>query len=779
MAACARETTRQVIWINLRGQNLSFTDFLQLIGESIEPGSGPWQEHALISCLQELTSQTWLMLDDFPRFTDPVFDSAFGRLLSFQYDSIEWWVTSRRRPSCNLPRLMLQGELVELRDQQLLFSEEDISTLSAQQNHDPRLNVQDVYMKTQGWCAAVAFYLMPNVDPDALLLEYLKHELLAKRPAHQVDTLIMLSNIRLFDSALCAQLSGLTPDQTVLDSLISDGAFITKTCTPSSWIQIFPPAARLLASLADKTKMLSAHKIACQYFIKYGEIRLAIEQAVLADTPELAGRLLENLSEAELLNEQAATRVLAYRDQLPNELLESTPRLIILYSYAYAIGSRPQKAMKCLEALAKFLPAPSEGEQRYIISCWQGITGIAAHANGNAQLAGLNCREALESLPNSDWPLQLGCRAVLIQQLLFRGKLAQAEIDISSALTLARNFGGTGIESYIVIYQALLLETRGQLLQAVYLIEGQLNLLDSLIIARPVIRGRLIVRRAYIRLNQGQLELARDLFLEGYRSGMHNADAIGFHGLIGLSTLALLDGNYLQADKYLVEAEKWLQEGQIAETIYRSVIDQSRAAILIETGNLVEARSLLNDISARHGEPTGMVQAFVKADFLYETECLIARIELQNGQDEQAGLRLRRLYENATRHGFNLVLCEINILKAELALTKGNNALSSDLMGQAIEESEKSGFRLPLINLQRHNPKLLRMAGKKPISGLLSSREVEVLKLIEAGHSNQEIADRLFISLFTVKSHIQRLSGKLEVQRRTQAVFKAKSLGLL
>lgn len=61
----------------------------------------------------------------------------------------------------------------------------------------------------------------------------------------------------------------------------------------------------------------------------------------------------------------------------------------------------------------------------------------------------------------------------------------------------------------------------------------------------------------------------------------------------------------------------------------------------------------------------------------------------------------------------------------------------------------------------------------------LSSRELEVLQLIAQGHSNQEIADRLFISLPTVKSHSTKLFGKLDVKRRTEAVHKAKSLGII
>ena len=61
----------------------------------------------------------------------------------------------------------------------------------------------------------------------------------------------------------------------------------------------------------------------------------------------------------------------------------------------------------------------------------------------------------------------------------------------------------------------------------------------------------------------------------------------------------------------------------------------------------------------------------------------------------------------------------------------------------------------------------------------LSKREMEILSLLAQGHSNQEIAAKLFVSLSTVKTHIQNLFEKLDVKRRTQAVEKAKRLHLI
>jgi two-component system, NarL family, response regulator LiaR len=61
----------------------------------------------------------------------------------------------------------------------------------------------------------------------------------------------------------------------------------------------------------------------------------------------------------------------------------------------------------------------------------------------------------------------------------------------------------------------------------------------------------------------------------------------------------------------------------------------------------------------------------------------------------------------------------------------------------------------------------------------LRKRELEILELLAQGHSNQEIASKLFVSLSTVKTHLQNLFEKLDVKRRTQAVEKAKRLHLI
>ena len=82
--------------------------------------------------------------------------------------------------------------------------------------------------------------------------------------------------------------------------------------------------------------------------------------------------------------------------------------------------------------------------------------------------------------------------------------------------------------------------------------------------------------------------------------------------------------------------------------------------------------------------------------------------------------------------------------------------------------------------LFRHAPSTPFVPNARVLETLgISARELEVLDLLAAGRSNKEIAGRLGVSPNTVKTHVAKLFGKLEVNRRTEAIRRARELGLL
>lgn len=83
------------------------------------------------------------------------------------------------------------------------------------------------------------------------------------------------------------------------------------------------------------------------------------------------------------------------------------------------------------------------------------------------------------------------------------------------------------------------------------------------------------------------------------------------------------------------------------------------------------------------------------------------------------------------------------------------------------------------MSLEMSNPFSDGNVAPQPLIEPLSDREVEVLQLVTAGHSNREIAETIFVTVGTVKKHLSNIFGKLDVNSRTQAVARARDLGLV
>ena len=141
--------------------------------------------------------------------------------------------------------------------------------------------------------------------------------------------------------------------------------------------------------------------------------------------------------------------------------------------------------------------------------------------------------------------------------------------------------------------------------------------------------------------------------------------------------------------------------------------------------------------------------------------------------------------------GASMIALEVELLfaSAEVAWLNGDPVGAREFIHKGLSLAERCGLRQALRELQLRQPGLLSSLGiaENFIENAtrvievnpLSQRESEVLELIAMGNSNQQIAELLFISLHTVKTHARRIHGKLGVERRTQAVAKAKLLGLL
>ncbi len=179
-----------------------------------------------------------------------------------------------------------------------------------------------------------------------------------------------------------------------------------------------------------------------------------------------------------------------------------------------------------------------------------------------------------------------------------------------------------------------------------------------------------------------------------------------------------------------------------------------------------------------------------------------ALLDMIQGQPMLAEGRLNVLHENGQQTGRQLLSVMALTQKVALLLATGREPEARKVLSQALEAAA-GGVLQPFNELLKSHADWMRGAllnspvsvgqyllehcalitNRPAIESLpaeqLSARELAVLRLIAQGCSNQEISDRLFISLHTVKTHASHINSKLGVERRTQAVARAQELGML
>jgi len=223
---------------------------------------------------------------------------------------------------------------------------------------------------------------------------------------------------------------------------------------------------------------------------------------------------------------------------------------------------------------------------------------------------------------------------------------------------------------------------------------------------------------------------------------------------------------------YMVLGEIYIQQGTLSkakalfeQTISR-VSEQNRVPILLASLylGLAKIAFLRNENSAAYSlleDSKTYGQRYALNDWKYKYNLLLARVYCSEGLYD---LARDCLMEGKANYFINPLPDELTLEDVEIM----------------IDHAETTHLQSPIIEADASNkPGFSKEYANQSLSEPLTVRELEVLALIVAGSSNQEICDTLFLALSTVKSYNQNIFGKLQVNRRTQAVAKAKVLGLV
>ncbi|MBD9424014.1 tetratricopeptide repeat protein [Pseudomonas sp. PDM15] len=782
-----RPSDIQFIHLDLRGRPLGATDLLRRLSSAlglVEASLEAIEEH-----LYQLQQPLWLLLDDYPRSPDATLDQTLNSLLLATPPQVCWWIASRRRPQLQLARLLLDGDLFELGSRELAFAENELTELLQRAGHHwLRPAVLELLEQTQGWCAGLRLRLLGSkpgqalpTDGGGLLLDYLKREVLDELPGDWQLALYTLAQFPSFDHELCEQLLGVGEGAQLLKQLCECGLFIEAVDQDGRLLRIQPALAPTLAGQLPSSMAKALFRKACQWYVSREQITPALEYALKAGQPEVAASLMQRYTQDRLLQGRDLALLLEWRRELPATLLSSTPRLALLNAWALLLSGRLEEGEEYLAALGRFLPQTNALRQQELIAQWKAVAGKLAFHRGDAEGARPLVAEAIVELPERSWSQRLLCYLLQVEQALAEGHFDQAQELNRVAIKEAREHGSLAFESLLALEHAKLLDIRGELLRAETLLSRLYTELTGAwgSEASPM-RGRTQLLRASLLLQRGRYQEAETAFTSGLQECQVCSDPAAVWGHLGLAELSALHGDIADAFARIADAERLMQYSHISTHLYQGLLVLIKARLWLGQGRHAQAEKALRSLLAEAPK----LPPFGAPELNLRLQLALAHAQLAGEQLGEALESLQALLKQALTEGRRPLACEIGFSLAEglHASNKQNQARQALL--DALALARQMGLASVERAFAQRNPAMMRWIAESAgtddgaPSALLSRRELDVLKLIAQGYSNQQIAESLFISLHTVKTHAQRINFKLGVERRTQAVARAKELGL-
>ncbi|MBC3363239.1 LuxR C-terminal-related transcriptional regulator [Pseudomonas sp. SWRI154] len=783
-------------WLPLAGAAMNTTQLCECLAQAL--GLPVTDESSLLAHLARLQTPTWLFLDDYCRVPNPELDQLLDRLLNASSPLLHLWLNGRRRPHCNWPRLLLDDELYEFDAQALVFTDIDVQQLLS---HLPDAlaarTAREVIQRSGGWCAGVRITLLERCEwarrhaapgRAGTLLDYLEYELFGTLTPELAQAWRVLAHLPRFNARLCAHLFGDTVGAECLPLLLDLGCFIEPWEQSSDWLQIFPPLARLVRD-EPWPQGRSWHRRACQWFAAEQDWPMAFAQAMQAGEFEAAVSSLQHLNFEHVLQGSNAQLLLALHDQQGDALSLGTPQSVGLVTTALLFAGRFDEAQACIEQLARFVPQPLACQQRQLIARWQVLRGWLLHLSGDGLPAREHFLQAQIGLDPQAWALKVLCLIGQTQQALLAGDLTSAQWINRQALCVARAQGSLVFEGLLELDHAQILEQRGAPHRADHLLDAVQALLDKPGQDFSALLGRIALRRGRLALRMGFDEQAAEHFQTGLEAGLRNHDKQVLYGFLGKACLAANQGDYGEAFMQLRDAERIMQQRHIPDTVYRGVLLQTSCQFWLQQGRPELAVEVLTRVLRHFSGPQAKQAPPATLELIPRLEYLLVLTEVYLGRAQDPQARLREMIAQAQRYEMHALETELHLVLAEVVWLSADRPQARALLQEGIERVACWRAQQALRELCLRQPDLVR--GAIPSSGqvappittaeetVLSQRELEVLELIAQGYSNQQIAEQLFISLHTVKTHSRRIHSKLGVQRRTQAVAKAKLMGVM
>lgn len=760
---------------------------------------------SLINEINRTSNQLMLVLDDYHNITDHQVHEAISYLLDFLSEFVHLVILTRSDPPIPLGRLRAQGQLVEIRVNDLSFTSEE-TTAFLNETMGLGLSselIRSLEERTEGWITGLQLAALSLKELDSqqigefitkftgghhYIVDYLLEEVLARQPDSLRDFLLRTSVLERLTGDLCNALTGRADGQDMLESLDRGNLFLLPLDDMRRWYRYHRLFADLLQQRLRQEQGYSArnlHRQASDWFEKNRFIFEAMQHALKAKDFERVAEQMEQVG-WELFTRGEMAAIIRWISALPKEILSSRPELSVLYAWAMAKSGQLDDVEPCLQGVDT---QTMKGEVAAVRAYVSGVHGNLSQAVELAQTA-------LANLPEENFHM----RAIVTQNLGVAYHWIGDPISAIQTLTKAVELTRLANQKFQTLTTLAILgrahEMQGNLHKAREIYQNAITL-GSEASQEPVpFAGMAYVGMARLQYEWNDLEGA----MYNAREGIRLSKTGGFmaYQIFGYAILARIyeaKGDHDRADEMLQKAE-WLGQGSEYDLVL-ALVSEMRIRMWIRQGNL----SAAEDWARAH-----LLSSVDELNAASEIEQIaVARVLVAQDRFDQALNLLTQLLDTAQAANRMENVLKILILLALVYQSERKTASALSVLERVLALAKSEGYRRIFIDQGEAMERLLRRAGTQgiepqfvakllpefdqssagpgmitqPLIEPLSRRQLEVLNLLADGLSNEEIAEKLVITVGTVKAHTANIYRKLNVNSRLQAVARARELEIL
>ncbi len=747
-----------------------------------------------------------LVLDDLHLLTEPGTLKGLDFMLRNTGSGLRVVVTSRMDPLLPLHRYRVAGQLTEIRAGDLAFSAAEASLLLAQHGSTlPADSLESLTQRTEGWAAGLrlaAMSLGAHPDPgqfvkellteDSALICYLVDEVLNVQPPEVREVLLSTSILEHVSADAAVELTGDEHAAGVLAALARTNAFVQPLAP--GWYRyhnLFAEMLRLKLRLEHPERVAVLHERAARWHQRDGRLADAVRHAArAADWPLAADLVIDELAIGELTELGAGHPLAAEFAAMPADCAWAEPApYVVAAALALAAGRREAAtaALDAADGLLDRLPADREAAGRLAATVVRLTASLREGDLARAATAASSARRMLGRVPEGKLArhpeLERTVLAGRATVALWSGRQDEAarlfETGLGTGETQGQEREVPGQAGHLALVEAL----RGRLSRAVTLAGGAtLGTGEDQCPDAPA-----LVALALVHLQRNELREARGF--------LKQAD----------TALGLCPDKLLSAAAYLIAAGGALAEGRATTAV--DIVARARSggpltAWLDQQLSIVEARA-----STAAGDFSAALAAAEQAGPSPEATVALAQARAAAGDGDDIPRLLAPLIA-ADSQLPNPARLQALLLDARLSYAADDTAHGRRSLESALRIAEREQLGLPLAMerswlgpVLRRDPELADAhrslltvalghqqlpapvtAGEQtPILVVepLTERELEVLVHVSDMLNTAEVADEMYISVNTVKTHLRNIYRKLSTSHRNEAVRRARQLELI